>query len=78
MFYGMYNVGYQANIAWRPADRCWQGRLAHGWLIGLAAGYDPNSIWDCFWQGACYFLPIYRDLHRRACWEILFAVDARA
>ena len=49
MFWGMYNLGFQANSAMQEG-----GVLVktdwHGWLIGLAAGYDPNSIWDCFWR----------------------------
>jgi len=73
MFWGMYNVGYQANTAMEAmgiaAKTDW-----HGWLIGLAAGYDPNSIWDCFWHGACYFLPIYIVTFAVGiAWEILFA-----
>lgn len=73
MFWGMYNVGYQANTAMEAmgiaAKTDW-----HGWLIGLAAGYDPGSIWDCFWHGACYFLPIYIVTFAVGiAWEILFA-----
>ena len=30
-----------------------------GWLIELLGGYDASSIWDCFWYGAVFFLPIY-------------------
>lgn len=73
MFWGMYNLGFQANSAMQEG-----GVLVktdwHGWLIGLAAGYDPNSIWDCFWHGACYFLPIYIVTFAVGiAWEILFA-----
>jgi Na+-transporting NADH:ubiquinone oxidoreductase subunit B len=73
MFYGMYNIGFQANTAMQAmgiaAKTDW-----HGWLIGLAAGYDPNSLWDCFWHGACYFLPIYIVTFAVGiAWEILFA-----
>jgi Na+-transporting NADH:ubiquinone oxidoreductase subunit B len=73
MFWGMYNVGYQANTAMEAMDIAAKSDW-HGWLIGLAAGYDPNSIWDCFWHGACYFLPIYIVTFAVGiAWEILFA-----
>ena len=55
MFYGMYNLGFQANEV-LPAGQgvdSW-----HGYLIELLAGYDASSIWDCFWYGAVFFLPI--------------------
>ena len=73
MFYGMYNLGFQANTAMEAmgiaAKTDW-----HGWWIALAAGYDPNSVWDCFWHGACYFLPIYIvTFVVGIAWEILFA-----
>jgi Na+-transporting NADH:ubiquinone oxidoreductase subunit B len=73
MFWGMYNVGYQANTAMAAMDIAAKSDW-HGWLIGLAAGYDPNSIWDCFWHGACYFLPIYIVTFAVGiAWEVLFA-----
>jgi Na+-transporting NADH:ubiquinone oxidoreductase subunit B len=47
----------------------------HGWLIGLLAGNDASSIWDCFWYGAVYFLPIYIVTFLVGIsWEILFAI----
>ena len=57
MFFGMWNVGFQANTAIAgglaaPAD--W-----HGWIISLLAGHDPASLWDNMIYGAVYFLPIY-------------------
>lgn len=73
MFYGMYNVGYQANMAMEAMGIAHKTGW-HGWLIGVAAGYDPHSIWDCLWQGACYFLPIYAvTFVVGIAWEILFA-----
>jgi len=73
MFYGMYNIGYQANTAMEAmgiaAKTDW-----HGMLIGLFAGYDANSIWDCFWHGAVYFLPVYIVTFAVGItWEIIFA-----
>ena len=74
MFYGMWNLGFQANTA--MAD---MGIAAvadwHGALISLLAGYDPNSFWDNIWHGACYFLPIYIVTFAVGIsWEILFAI----
>ena len=58
MFYGMYNLGFQANTIMAElglgAVEGW-----HGTIIELLASYDPNSVWDSFWHGAAYFLPIY-------------------
>src|SRR5690625_7952587 len=58
MFYGMYNVGMQANMAMAElgltAVEGWRGSF-----IEMFGGYDANSIWDSFWHGAAYFLPIY-------------------
>jgi Na+-transporting NADH:ubiquinone oxidoreductase subunit B len=72
MFYGMYNLGFQANHA-MPAGQAVAGW--HGWLIGLFGGYDAGSIWDCFWYGAVFFLPIYIvTFVVGISWEILFAV----
>jgi Na+-transporting NADH:ubiquinone oxidoreductase subunit B len=59
MFYGMYNLGFQANGVLPP---------------GLG-GYDAGSIWDCFWFGAVYFLPIYIVTFLVGIsWEVLFAI----
>jgi len=72
MFYGMYNLGWQANQVMPPGQgvESW-----HGWLIELLGGYDANSIWDCFWYGAVFFLPIYiTTFVVGIAWEILFAV----
>ncbi len=39
------------------------------------AGNDPASIWDNFWYGAMYFLPIYATVFIvGGFWEVLFAV----
>ncbi|KEQ13173.1 NADH:ubiquinone reductase (Na(+)-transporting) subunit B [Endozoicomonas numazuensis] len=73
MFFGMWNVGFQANTAIAgglaaPAD--W-----HGALISLLAGHDPASLWDNFIYGAVFFLPIYAvTFFVGGFWEVLFAV----
>ena len=72
MFYGMYNLGFQANSV-MPEGQMVEGW--HGWLIGLLAGDDATSIWDCFWYGAVFFLPIYIvTFVVGISWEILFAI----
>lgn len=74
MFYGMYNVGFQANSVLA------EGGLAipEGWrhvLIGALSGYDPASIWDNFWYGFWYFVPIYFVTFAvGGFWEVLFAM----
>lgn len=72
MFYGMYNLGFQANdvMAAGQGVEGWRG-----WLIELVGGYDAGSLWDCFWYGAVFFLPIYITTFLVGiAWEMLFAV----
>ena len=72
MFYGMYNLGFQATDAMAAGQSVDSWR---GWLIGLLGGYDASSIWDCFWYGAVFFLPIYITTFLVGiAWEILFAI----
>lgn len=72
MFYGMWNLGYQANMAieWGgtpPSD--W-----HGWLIRLFAIHDSTLIYDNMVYGAVYFLPVYAVVFAvGGFWEVLFA-----
>ena len=73
MFFGMWNVGYQANTAIAgglaaPAD--W-----HGMLIALLAGHDPASLWDNMIYGTVFFLPVYATTFIvGGFWEVLFAI----
>ncbi|MFT7388424.1 MAG: Na+-transporting NADH:ubiquinone oxidoreductase subunit B [Candidatus Endobugula sp.] len=74
MFYGMYNVGFQANTI--MAD---MGLAAvEGWrggIIELLAGYSASSVWDSMIHGAVYFLPIYATVFIvGGFWEVLFAM----
>jgi Na+-transporting NADH:ubiquinone oxidoreductase subunit B len=73
MFYGMYNVGHQANEILAAGEIL----AGDGWRIGMIsmfAGFDPSSIWDCFVHGAFYFLPIYMTTFVvGGFWEVLFA-----
>ena len=73
MFFGMWNVGFQANTIMLE-----MGMLAQeggrGIFIAMLAGYDPTSIWDNLIHGAAYFLPIYMvTFIVGAFWEVLFA-----
>ncbi|MDG1079622.1 MAG: NADH:ubiquinone reductase (Na(+)-transporting) subunit B [Porticoccaceae bacterium] len=73
MFFGMWNVGFQANTIMLE-----MGMLAQeggrGMFIAMLAGYDPASIWDNLVHGAAYFLPIYMvTFIVGAFWEVLFA-----
>lgn len=72
MFWGMYNVGFQALSAIQAI-----GITPEGWrtIITNMAGYDPNSIWASFVYGAMQFLPIYAVTFAVGIlWEIIFAV----
>ena len=72
MFYGMYNLGAQATDV-MPLG--YEVESWRGWLIELVAGYDASSVWDCFWYGAVFFLPIYIVTFLVGIsWEILFAI----
>jgi Na+-transporting NADH:ubiquinone oxidoreductase subunit B len=73
MFYGMYNLGFQANTAMAQMGLTSVADW-HGGIIELLAGYNPNSVWDCFWHGAAYFLPLYATVFIvGGFWEVLFA-----
>lgn len=77
MFYGMYNLGFQANTAMQ-AMGVQQAADWHHFLIALFGaefGYNPDSILGNMWHGAAYFLPIYITTFAVGiAWEILFAV----
>ena len=74
MFYGMYNVGHQANeiLALTDFDPSQTWRL---YLLNIIVGFDPNSIIACFFHGALYYLPIYMTTFVvGGFWEVLFAM----
>lgn len=72
MFYGMYNLGAQATDV-MPLG--YEVESWRGWIIELVGGYDASSVWDCFWYGAVFFLPIYIVTFLVGIsWEILFAI----
>ncbi len=71
---GLWNTGYQANLAMETlgvaAAPGWRGEI----LAWLGVGYDPGSVWDGFWHGAAYFIPIFVVTFAVGIfWEILFA-----
>ena len=77
MFYGMYNVGLQANTYISQVPEL----NLEGWrhaLIHLLAGYNPHALWDNLIYGAVYFVPIYLvTFIVGGFWEVLFAVKRR-
>ncbi|MDR0563687.1 MAG: NADH:ubiquinone reductase (Na(+)-transporting) subunit B [Azoarcus sp.] len=78
MFFGMWNVGYQANTAYAADAILLEAAKQsnwHVWLVSLLAGFNPASLWDNFIHGAAYFLPIYMVVFAvGGTWEVLFAI----
>ncbi|MCH8492356.1 MAG: NADH:ubiquinone reductase (Na(+)-transporting) subunit B [Idiomarina sp.] len=74
MFYGMYNVGFQASLA--LADGL---QLADVWQVSLfqmlGGEFTADAGWGTMmWYGACFFLPIYAvTFVVGGFWEVLFA-----
>lgn len=76
MFFGMWNVGYQANLVYQAhpelltANDSW--RMV---LTALLAGFDASNIWHNLVQGAMYYVPIYMVTFLvGGFWEVLFAM----
>lgn len=73
MFFGMWNVGFQANTIIAELGMAGQ----EGWrgaIIAMFGGYDATSIWDNMVHGAVYFVPIYMvTFIAGGFWEVLFA-----
>ena len=74
MFYGMWNLGFQANGAMTELGvsglEGWRGSV-----MTALAGYDAGSVWSCFLYGALHFLPLYLvTFVVGAFWEVLFAM----
>lgn len=45
-----------------------------GWIIGVLAGFDPASVWDCLIYGLTFLLPLYIVVFIAGiAFEILFA-----
>jgi Na+-transporting NADH:ubiquinone oxidoreductase subunit B len=72
MFYGMYNLGFQATDVMSAGSQVESWR---GFLIETFGGYDASNLWHCFWYGAVFFVPIYATTFLVGIsWEILFAM----
>lgn len=74
MFFGMYNIGFQANTILAELGQSglegWRGAL-----LAMFTGHNPASIWDNFLLGVVYFVPIYATVFIvGGFWEVLFAM----
>lgn len=75
MFFGMWNLGFQANTFIAATAGVDGSGTWHEFFISLLAGHDPNSFWDNFWYGAVFFIPIYAvTFIVGGFWEVLFAM----
>src|SRR5688572_11367698 len=74
MFFGMYNVGLQANTILAGSEQL----AIEGWrgaILAAITGFDPKSVWDNFMLGFMYFVPIYATVFIvGGFWEVLFAM----
>lgn len=74
MFFGMWNAGWQANMAIADGFASMDG-WREAIMMTLSGGHDPDSLWANFVLGATYFLPIYLvTFVVGGFWEVLFAV----
>ncbi|GAA5523494.1 Na(+)-translocating NADH-quinone reductase subunit B [Microbulbifer aestuariivivens] len=72
-FYGMWNIGYQANLIIADMGTTEFDGWRHA-IIGALTSYNSASLWDNFVYGAMYFLPIYAvTFIVGGIWEVLFA-----
>jgi len=70
MFFGMWNLGYQANMAIAAGT----GTIPGDWHSVFFIGHDPSNWLHNFVYGAAYFLPIYMTTFIvGGFWEVLFA-----
>lgn len=71
ILFGLYNVGFQVNLALAGAEPTgWRA-----WVIdALGIGFNPANPFANFMHGLMYFLPIYlTTLVVGGIWEVLFA-----
>lgn len=74
MFFGMWNVGFQANTYLADQGMSMADEGLRAAFISALAGNDPASIWDNIIYGAAYFIPIYFvTFVVGGFWEVLFA-----
>lgn len=75
VFMAMYNTGLQANLALDPMKLATLTGWRHDLMRGLGYGYSAQSLAQCTFHGALYFLPLYLvTLAAGGFWEVLFAV----
>ncbi len=71
---GLWNTGYQANLAMGDLGVDEAPGLRGLALYWLGVGYDAGSIWDCIMHGAAWYVPIFVVTFAVGiAWEILFA-----
>ncbi|GAB2191609.1 NADH:ubiquinone reductase (Na(+)-transporting) subunit B [Sessilibacter sp. MAH1] len=71
VFYGMYNIGWQANTTMATMGLTEIGN----WRDAFIGTFDASSVLNCIWHGALYFLPIYAvTFVVGGFWEVLFAM----
>ena len=79
MFFGMWNVGYQANLAFAAQPDLLAAQT--GWrfeVLRHLAGFDPSSVCHNLLGGALWFVPIYAVTFAvGGFWEVLFATIRR-
>lgn len=56
---GLWNIGYQSNLAMVEMSLTQLGGWRGGILGSLGIGYDPANMFACFTHGLLYFLPIF-------------------
>lgn len=73
VFFGMYNIGLQANTA-MDAMGITAGESWRHAVIGGLTSYNADSVWDNMIYGAMHFLPVYLvTFVVGGFWEVLFA-----
>lgn len=76
MLFGMWNQGYQANLAIAKGYSMYNDW--HASIINMLAGHNPASVWDNFIYGAVYFIPIYVITFAVGIsWEALFSIKRK-
>ncbi len=74
MLFGMWNVGFQANTIIADSNLMLDNNWRYA-LISAFAGNDPTSLWDNFWYGFWFFVPVYLvTFIVGGFWEVLFAM----
>lgn len=75
IFWGLYNTGYQANMALAELGMA-SAAGWRGWILDAAGiGISPDSLFACFMHGFLYFFPIYVvTMVAGGMCEVIFAV----